>query len=405
MLRYMYAFLSIGVLVCSQKVYKTIIDRTTFLLYTGYPRQELHAIFSIELSNTIFLDNTCGVKPQNCPRYCNDVFFATTYCETVCQFQYATKDLVCTFDQNDGFDSYYLSNSKTFKLLNKSTWNSRTWFTDLLSGQLFTDKLVLIGDINDSYHNLEIKTAVMVRGMMLDEMLFETNGVMVGFGPGENNIIVQLYAQNLIPSPVALFNFDLMGASLFKIGDYNDESCINWTKHVTQDKDRWVLEVQDLELNGVKYHRKLKALITNHAEFISLPPDFLNKLLKANVLKQLNKTESLISRADFYFDCKRPLKLHVTIDGRELTIPNDLLQDDDPPIDNVCITLFKRHDSMRYNFELSLLLGWPFLNEFCISFDYSDEMTIRLAEHAKRNLGETLTTDEVLENCTERSLN
>ncbi|KAI6220712.1 hypothetical protein M3Y95_01025200 [Aphelenchoides besseyi] len=386
MLRYIYVLFSIGVLVCSQKVYEIIMYRNTFLIYTGNPRQELHATFSMELSNTIFLDNTCGVKPTNCGRYCNDVSFATIYCESICQFQYVAMNTMCDIVDHSDHDLYFLSYSKTFKLLNKNVWNSETWFTNLLSGQFFTDKLVFIDDSYDPRLELEIKSAVMIRGMMLDVSLYGTNGVMVGFGPGENNILVQLYAQNLIPSPIIMFNLNPMFEGLLKIGDYNDESCVNWTKHATQDQNRWVLEVQGLELNGVKYDRKLKALITNHVQFISLPSDFLNTLFEANVLKEFNKFERMIYHVDSYFDCRRPLKLQMTADDRELTIPNDVLLYDDPHPGNLCIAQFKRHDPVRYNFEVNMLLGRPFLKQFCIGFDYSNDMAIRLAEHSNDEL-------------------
>ncbi|KAI6220708.1 hypothetical protein M3Y95_01024800 [Aphelenchoides besseyi] len=386
MLRHLVLFIALEVY--GQQVFYVNLNNgpQVFQIYVGNPKQELYAAFSLELSNTIFLDNHCALRPKCC-RYCNDETFSAMYCVAACQFIYATKNLVCNPEKGD-YQSlpYYLTDSRTFELLNKPIWNSRTWFTDSLSGRFFVDQLVLVADDFNQMKNLEIENAVMIEGSFLDQVLFYDIDALVGFGLGENNIIQQLYAQNKIPSPVIhlSLNSTIFSYGLLKIGAYGEDSCVYWSEHNTQNNNRWVLEVENVELNGVRYEKKVKALITNHVNNVSLPSNFMNELVGANVLKTFNDTESLIYDSDFYFDCDRPLELHMTVDGRRLTISNPLLQQSQIN-DTHCLPYINQIGSLRYSTDVDMILGWPFLNRFCISFDY-DKLTIRIAKNIRCNL-------------------
>ncbi|KAI6186089.1 hypothetical protein M3Y98_00094900 [Aphelenchoides besseyi] len=204
---------------------------------------------------------------------------------------------------------------------------------------------------------------------------------LVGFGPGENNIVSQLYARNLIPFPIIHIVLPslYLRNGLLKIGDYGYDTCVNWTHHATQHYNRWVLEVRNLEVNGVQYKKQVKALITNHIKSISLPSDFVNELVKTNVLKRFNDTESVIFDSDFYFECDQTLELRMFTDDRLLIIPNYFLNE--TRIDeNRCLPLFDQTDLLRYNKGVEMIIGWTFINQYCVSFDY-DQMIIRLAEH------------------------
>ncbi|KAI6186105.1 hypothetical protein M3Y98_00096600 [Aphelenchoides besseyi] len=302
------------------------------------------------------------------------------YCEPVCQFKYSTKIFVCNSEPiRDALRRlpYSLTDSKTFNLLARDFWNSQTWFTDTLSGKFFIDRLGFVADDTNSTGNVEIQHALMIDGTFLDVNLFTEVGALVGFGPGENNIVQQLYAQKAIPSPVLLYNSFM---SVIKIGDITDNTCGIWSEHDTRDKNRWVLELEKVELNGVRYEKKIKALITNHIKNISLPLNFMNELVGANVLKTFNDIESLIHDSDFYFDCNWPLKLRITVDSRRLTIPNSLLKQSKIN-DTHCLPYINQIGSLRYSNDVDLILGWPFLKRFCIGFDYGKRI-IRLAEHS-----------------------
>ncbi|KAI6186118.1 hypothetical protein M3Y98_00098000 [Aphelenchoides besseyi] len=317
------------------------------------------------MSNTFLMDDTCGAK-RDCARYCNDETFAVMYCESDCQFNNEIMYSVCNsgdLQLQDVQFEYLLSDSTTFKL-NGKIWNGRTWFSNLLSGRFFTDKLVLTNDYRyNSTSNLEIQNAIMVDGLMLDDMLFGSNALL-GFGPNENNIVSQLFAQNLIPSPIVHFTLRLSGT-------------YNWTEHSSKHKNRWVLELEKVELNGIQYKKKVKALITNHIKYIHVPSEFMNKLVDANIIKKLNETESVIRNFDYFVDCDQLLELQMIVDGRLWTIPNSFLQWNSET--NMCIPLFKQIDLSRYDTEIDMIFGMPFLNRFCVSFDY-ERMVIRLAE-------------------------
>ncbi|KAI6220719.1 hypothetical protein M3Y95_01025900 [Aphelenchoides besseyi] len=307
------------------------------------------------------------------------VTFAVMYCEPACQFRYSTKNFVCNSEPiREAIHRvpYSLTDSTTFNLLARDLWNSQTWFTDTLSGRFFRDRLGLVADDLNSTGNVEIQNALMIDGTFLDLNLFTKSGALVGFGPGENNIVQQLYDQRVVRSPIFFYD-SFMG--ILKIGENTNNSCVHWSEHNTQNNNRWVLEVENVELNGVRYEKKVKALITNHVNNVSLPSNFMNELVGANVLKTFNDTESLIYDSDFYFDCDRPLELHMTVDGRRLTISNPLLQQSQIN-DTHCLPYINQIGSLRYSTDVDMILGWPFLNRFCISFDYG-KLTIGLAEH------------------------
>ncbi|KAI6220794.1 hypothetical protein M3Y95_01034000 [Aphelenchoides besseyi] len=370
--------------VYGQKVFEKIMypDFDYFDIFVGVPIQRLNAIYSIELSNTIFYDDTCDTQ-SNCARHCSDETFARMYCEPACQSKYqiifTSCNTVKSSFQKDRY-SYALIDSTTFKFLNENTWNSSVWFTNPLSGKLFTDKLVFVPTIFDWSGNLEIQNAVMVVGTLLYEDLFgRQNNTIVGLGPGENNMVAQLYAQNLIPHPIVHFTINSTYRTLLKIGNYgDDEHCVNWTEHANKHENRWVLEVDSLELNGVRYERKLKALITNHDSFISVPLDFMNTVVEAGIVKKLNETETVIEDVDYYIDCNQSLELQMTVDGRLLAIPTTLLKQRQSKSEN-CFPWIRKMDSLRYNNHVELIIGLPFLNRFCVSFDYNEQI-IRLAE-------------------------
>ncbi|KAI6198551.1 hypothetical protein M3Y96_00531300 [Aphelenchoides besseyi] len=185
------------------------------------------------------------------------------YCEPVCVFKISTKYSACNPKTKISEPNQYsLTDSKSFHLLNKTRWNSRTWFANLLSGNYFRDKLVFVADeLVQTTNNLEIQDAVMVDGTLLDQNLFIDASALVGFGPGENNIVSQLYARNLIPFPIIHIVLPslYLRNGLLKIGDYGYDTCVNWTHHATQHYNRWVLEVRNLEVNGVQYKKQVKA--------------------------------------------------------------------------------------------------------------------------------------------------
>ncbi|KAI6241876.1 hypothetical protein M3Y99_00290000 [Aphelenchoides fujianensis] len=152
----------------------------------------------------------------------------------------------------------------------------------------------------------------------------------LGLAPGKGNLIVQLFAQRLIPAPIAAFS--AAGESFLKVGGLPTE-CEQWAFHSTL-TNSWVFRAERVEVFGFVFRNQtIQMDFLNDARFY-VPDEVVGSMLASGVLAQGSEVQGDVQ---YYIDCNETFELSAEVDGQRFLIDLKWL-----PWPEKCLTILLR---------------------------------------------------------------
>ncbi|KAI6211057.1 hypothetical protein M3Y96_00392900 [Aphelenchoides besseyi] len=363
----------------AQEVYIVAASQGSFIIKVGTPEQRLLSKLSWEISEMILVDINCGVHSE-CAAFCKDTFFASAYCSQACQpIHYASESLTkCEYSSYwdvyhniRNFDKFYPMNSSSIEF-RQTKWSK--WISGFAPfyGQIVRDQLSIQTNPNSdgkSTSELSVQLEMIDTLLVVSNFMLLTTSV-IGLAPGKENIVSQMYANDVIPQPVVSIYAVNEDNGALTFGAYNQQNCTHWTHHKTVG-NRWILNVNNIEVNGFQYAVKSKVLFSLHTEYIYMPSNYLDFLVQSNVLIKWNDEGELTSQ--YVYNCNQHLELNTMIDGQPIRLDERILKFY-PINESLCnaqiqaITVIR--PKKRYLYDVDFVFGSPFAYKYCVAFDY-----------------------------------
>ncbi|KAI6222578.1 hypothetical protein M3Y95_00908300 [Aphelenchoides besseyi] len=370
----------------AQDIYTAAIAQGRMIINVGTPEQRLLGMFSLEVSETLLVDINCGVHME-CASYCTDAFFASAYCQTNCQpGNFASESLTrCeSFFYNVyknllNYDKFYPMNSSSIEF-SQTEWSK--WISGFAPfyGRIVRDQLSIpTNSTSDDESTFELSVQIeMIDTLLVDSnFMIETTSV-IGLAPGERNIVTQMYANGVIPKPiVSMDGVDNDKNNTVTFGAYDLQNCHRWTQHKNVG-NRWILDVNNLEINGFQYAVRSKVLLSLYRDYIYIPSDYLDFLVQSKVLIKWDDDGPFSS---YRYNCNQQLELNTMIDGQPISLDKQILGSysiNDSLCNTQIYSLTILTPEKRYIQEVDFVFGAPFVQKYCIAFDYQSN-TVGLA--------------------------
>ncbi|KAI6216826.1 hypothetical protein M3Y95_01255300 [Aphelenchoides besseyi] len=329
----------------------------------GTPIQPISLHIDLTTDVLFVLSANCGeVNTLRCPRLCYSNDYAEMYCSLECQrlddVEWCKKPIYTLLR----FDS---TNSSSYNSTNEfRKENLRNHFAQI--GQL-AHETIAFTPLNDGTASLELKDWLFVNGMILDsDLIINSAGGVLGLLPGKSNLIQLLYKQRRILKPVVSI---LLLLPRITIGDYNQEYCSNWWNRDAVEAN-WILSFDSAAFLNQTWNSNVYVTVTFDLQHDTtfIPDETFDELLDSEVIIQ-------VLNSYYPTSCAVNFDLKFTVDNRELLVPSsNFVVKPFFDIDQCLVKLSPLRDwysSPRlYANEPNWVLGFPFMQLFCIAFNY-----------------------------------
>ncbi|KAI6211749.1 hypothetical protein M3Y96_00467500 [Aphelenchoides besseyi] len=336
---------------------------STFQLRVGTPPQGyFNAYADIYVGEMLFVDQNCGERRSDCPRYCNDPAFFGAYCPLGCEvMSSSTQRIYCGVGSK--FNKYKLNDSSTAEVVSpRQKWSHQSadyrksegvWVKDVI-----TDALNVVGTLRfvDLYY-----TDIRFLSYAHDSIL--------GLAPSSNGLVAQLYEQEQIDTQALTIIPSTISGWLIAGGKPNNSFCYEdqWSTHQTVDSLSWMLRAKKIQIGDQVYLNQLITLAPD--EKIRIPTVLLQPLIDKRMLFEASyNNERMFSICN-----STQLDVRIQIDEREIFVSSSRMIEKSAweTITGHCFTRFWSTPAGPYTNKISWTLG-NFLADFCLFLDYEN---------------------------------
>ncbi|KAI6224854.1 hypothetical protein M3Y95_00796600 [Aphelenchoides besseyi] len=334
-------------------------DATVYLRLGTPPQEAFTAYANIYVGEMLFVDQNCGQRQRDCPRYCHDPAFFNAYCPLGCEgMSVSTQNIYCGYSHR-----YKLNASSTSEVISpQQKWTHQSEDYRKSEGVWVKDVIRRSNKVIGHFRFVDL---------FYTDIRFLTLGhdSILGLAPSTNGLVAQLYEQKHIDTQTLTIIPNAISSWLIAGERANASFCDEdqWSTHQTVDPLNWMLRAKKIQIGDQIYLNQLITLVPD--DRMRIPTVLLQPLVDKQVLFQAFYNSQLM-----YTNCNSTqLDVRIQIDEREIFIPSSrtIRNTSWDGSSGHCFTNFWSTPSAPYTNKISWTLG-NFLADFCLFLDYEN---------------------------------